>query len=218
MPISTHLPNSPFEGIFSSPQQPVPIAFQQQFLLTPEMATNTVLHGSLDIWYRPRWLRPLFFFLERLGILISEAGNSIPTTLVVSAVRDPAGMPIHRWDRTFHFRKPRYFNTILAFDPSLNAVVDFIGFNDFIFLVWVAHYHPPDRFTLDTHACALQFRKHLFWLPRWLWQFLFGIVRFNQTIDPEQSDCIQIDLIIWHPWFGDCFGYQGRLTVAQSSI
>jgi len=129
--MNTSLPNgnptfSPFEPVFAGYANKIPLAFQEQFLHSPDYPFNIVLDGYLDVWFHPKWLYPLFWYLENLGILVSEIGNKVPMNLTVQAVREKNGLPVHYWNRTFQFKKERYFNTILAFDPDINKVVDFI--------------------------------------------------------------------------------------------
>jgi hypothetical protein len=55
----------------------------------------------------------------------------------------------------------------------------------------------------------LHFGNHFFWLPRWLWERLFGVLQCTQEAHDIQGDTFSLDLVIRHPWFGDLFGYHG---------
>jgi hypothetical protein len=42
------------------------------------------------------------------------------------------------------------------------------------------------------------------------------VVRFVQRVDPERDDTVHIELIIWHPLFGDFFGYKGTFRITHA--
>lgn len=207
--------NSPFQKIFSQSQD-TPQAFSDQFLVSANVNESTILDGTLDIWYRPAWLKLLFWLLETAGILISEQGEKIPTILQVEARRGKDGEALHYWNRTLQYgNRTRSFNTILAYSDEIDAVVDYVGHNGFAYLVWIAEFQPPGRFILKTKDCALNLFGRLLWLPKWLWQIFFGVVDFTQDIDEGQPEFVNVNLTIWHPWFGDCFGYKGKFEVKR---
>jgi hypothetical protein len=160
----------------------------------------------------------LFWLLERIGILISEPGRDIPTTLTVYPGYDQHGQPYHIWARTLYFGKPRHFNTTIIYAADLDHVVDLVGPKDVLYMVWRAQFHPPDTFTLHTAACALRFRGYRLWLPRWLWQWALGVVRFRQRVDAQRDDMVHIGIVIWHPLFGDFFGYTGTFIAERTSL
>ena len=206
---------SPFESVFATTDAEIPHSFKEQFLHAPENPYDIDLQGRLEIWYRPKWLSPLFRVLEKTGILVSETGKNIPVTLTVRAKYDENKNPVHYWDRTFQFKKKRSFNTILPYDFKKKEVGDFIGKSKFVYIVWKTRFHPPKKFTLDTNACAFHLKGRYFWLPAWLWKPLFGVLRCSQEAENMESNNFHIDLIIWHPWFGDLFGYKGKFRTMR---
>jgi len=209
---------SPLEPIFAPYVGMIPFAFQEQFLHSPEYPFSVALQGVIhQLWHRPRWLTPLFWLLENIGILISEQGYDIPTTLEVRPGYDQNGRPYHTWARTLRFRKRRIFNTTIIYAPDLNHVVDLVGPNNALYMVWRAQFHPPDTFTLHTAACALRFGKRRIWLPGWLWRWALGVVRFRQRVDTTHEDMVHIGLVIRHPSLGDIFGYTGTFTVVRTA-
>jgi hypothetical protein len=206
---------SPFEPAFASYLGEIPESFREQFLHSPDDPFHVVLDGHMDIWYRPQWLYPLFWALEKVGILVSETGNDIPIKLVVRAEYDRNNRPVHFWNRTFKFKTERYFNTILPYDYELGEVGDFIGKWKFVYIVWEARYHPPQKFTLDTKLCAFHFGNRFFWLPRWVWERLFGILHCDQVAHDLKGNTYDLDLVIRHPWLGDVFGYRGKFQTTR---
>ncbi len=86
-----------------------------------------------------------------------------------------------------------------------------------LYIVWDAQFHPPDRFTLDTHSCALRFGTRKFWMPRWLWKFLLGTVTFSQVADSSQGETVRIELSVLHPVFGRIFGYEGSFRATRTA-
>ena len=209
---------SPFEVAFSDINiDEIPLSFQEQFLHAPENPYHIVLDGVLDVWFRPKWLKPLFWLSEKMGILVSETGKNIPVKLTVRAEREKDKIPVHYWDREFQFKKSRYFNTILPYDFTKKEVGDFIGKWKFVYIVWKTRFHAPDRFTLDTNECAFHVNGHYFWLPKWLWQRMFGVLHCTQKAEGIDSDKFSINLVISHPWFGDFFGYKGKFKTIRKT-
>jgi hypothetical protein len=215
--MTTFMPTfSPLEPIFAAHAAEIPLAFREQFLHSPDATHRVVLEGKMHhIWYRPKWLLPLFWLVGRLGILVPRFGRDIPTTLNVRAGRYPSGAPYHVWERTFYFPQPHPFPTTIIYDEKLGEVVDLVGPNDSLYIVWKAKFHPPNLFTLDSLACGIHLAGRPRWLPQWLWPWLLGVVRFTQRVDEQDDQVVHIELIISHPLFGDFFGYNGTFRAVR---
>lgn len=210
------LTRSPLEFVFAGHER-IPFAFSEQFLHGTDLPYGMALIGSMyRIWHRPAFLRPLFWALGKIGILVPYNAVDVPTTLVVTPGRNDAYGVYHVWDRTLTFDNPIRFRTTIIYEPLLQEVVDLVGPRDFIYMVWDAKYHPPDKFTLDTLDCAFRIGKWRLWLPRWVWKLLLGTVTFSQTADAQQEDTVHIDLLITHPLFGRIFGYEGCFQVVRT--
>jgi hypothetical protein len=208
---------SPLEPIFAPHAEPIPLAFREQFLHSAAYPYGMRLEGKMhEIWHRPRVLQPLFWLLGKLGILVPQAGKNIPTSLTVIPGRDAQGYPYHLWQRTLQFEKSVDFNTTIIYDPQLKMVVDLVGPKDILYMVWKAEFKPPRTFTLDTAACAFRIGGRLFWMPRWMWRWLLGVVRFSQRVDEAQEDTVHIDLLITHPLLGKIFGYTGTFQTVRT--
>ena len=213
-PTPTH---SPLEPIFAGHDR-IPFAFAEQFLHREDLPYSMKLVGVMHrVWHRPRYLGPLFRLLGRLGILVPHIAQNVPTTLVVTPGRNGRDGVFHVWDRTLSFNPAVRFRTTIIYDPSLDKVVDLVGPGDVLYMVWDAKFHPPGRFTLDTHSIALRRGRRKRWLPRPVWKFLLGAVTFSQTVDPDRDDTVHIDLLITHPLFGRVFGYEGTFRVVRES-
>lgn len=168
------------------------------------------------VWHRPRWLAPLFRVLGRMRILVPETGEEVPTTLTVRPGWSRMDGLFHVWDRTFSFPgRPVRFPTTIIYDPEIGQVVDLVGPRDWLYMVWKARFHAPDRFTLDTHSIALRIRGRRLWLPTWMWKLAFGTVRFWQVADTMDGDRVRIDLLITHPILGRIFGYEGTFRTLR---
>ena len=98
----------------------------------------------------------------------------------------------------------------------LGKVVDLVGPRNALYMVWDARFHPPDRFTLDTNACAFRISKRKFWMPRWFWKFVLGTVTFSHVAESLDGDTVRVDLLIRHPVFGRIFGYVGRFRTIRT--
>lgn len=210
--------SSPLEPIFAhADAHSIPLAFREQFLHSAAYPYGMALQGHMEsVWYRPRWLAPLFKLLGRMGILVPRIGRNVPVTLEVLPGFTSSGVPFHQWNRTLSFEEPVYFDTTIVWDEKLGKVADLVGPRGILYMVWKAEFHPPRRFTLDTDACAFRLRNRLFWLPRWLSRLLLGEVRFVQEAEINHEDTVHIDLLVTHPLFGAIFGYTGTLRTIRT--
>ena len=87
---------TPLAAVFAGRESEMPLAFQEQFLATPDREYDVILEGHTHrIWHRPAWLWPLFQFLGLLGILVPRTGRNVPTTLAVLPGTLPNGEPYH---------------------------------------------------------------------------------------------------------------------------
>ena len=183
---------SPLDPVFAGHEQ-IPFAFAEQFLHGEDLPYGMRLEGEMQkIWHRPLVLGPLFWLLGKLGILVAQNAEDVPTTLVVRPGRDATDGLYHIWDRTFAFPTPVQFRTTIIYDPALGKVVDLVGPRNALYMVWDARYHPPDRFTLDTNACAFRISKRKFWMPRWFWKFVLGTVTFSQVAESLDGDTVRV--------------------------
>jgi hypothetical protein len=206
---------SPLDPILKPYDHVLPAAFRQQFL-TPPDHQSVIVEGIMhDIWY-PVWLKPVFWLLGRLGILVPMRGHAVPTTLEVIPQRDSLGRPQQAWKRTFRITRSQHshFNTTVIYDEQIGCAVDLVGPGRVLYLAWDAQFVPPHTLTIRRTRCALRFGERLLWLPQWLWPLLLGRERFQQTVDSEKPDHIAIELIIGHPLLGDIFVYRGTFQVS----
>lgn len=207
---------SPLDPVFEGHAR-VPFAFAEQFLHSDDRPYGMRLDGAMKkIWHQPAVLSPLFRLLGKLGILVPYQGEDIPTSLIVRPGRDPEDGPYHIWDRTFTFAKPVRFPTTILYDPTIGKVVDLVGPKNMLYMVWDAQFHPPDRFTLDTHSCAIRLRGRKFWMPRWMWKLLLGEVSFSQVAASADGDTVHVNLLIMHPLLGEIFGYEGVFRTVRT--
>src|SRR5437016_4290030 len=133
MSIST--PNrSPLEFVFADHDH-IPFAFAEQFLHHEDLPYGMKLDGTMQrIWHRPAVLRPLFWVLGKMGILVPHQAENIPTALVVTPGRNAVDGVYHVWDRTLAFAKPVRFRTTIIYDPSVGKVVDLVGPKNLIYM------------------------------------------------------------------------------------
>jgi hypothetical protein len=206
---------SPLAPILMPVYDVLPVAFRQQFL-TPPGENLVLVEGTMqDIWY-PAWLTPVFWLLSAAGILVPTRGHAVPTTLEVIPQRDESGRPQQAWNRTFRVStlQHSHFNTVVIYDENIGYAVDLVGPGHVLYLAWDAQFIAPATLTIRRTRCALRFGTRLLWLPQWLWPLLLGRERFQQTVDPDQTDLIHIELIIGHPVLGDIFVYRGAFRVS----
>lgn len=208
---------SPLDPVFAGHDE-IPFAFREQFFHRADLPYGMRLEGVMHrVWHRPRALGPLFRLLGRIGVLVPETGEEVPTTLTVRPGRSRRDGVYHVWDRTFAFARTVRFRTTIIYDPRIGQVVDLVGPRDWLYMVWKARFHPPTRFTLDTEACALRIGGRTLWMPAWMWKLLLGTVTFSQVADSTDGDTVRIDLRIDHPLFGRIFGYTGTFRTVRTT-
>jgi hypothetical protein len=193
---------SPFSIVLEPCKDDLPVAFREQFLLPVDALYEVVLEGSMDrIWHRPLWLRPFLWLLAWFDILFPETGVDVPASMIISGGRDEQQLPYHRWDRTFSFTKPRYFNAIMAFSPHARCVVERLGPRGSIEVRWHIHFRPPLTIEIISSDCYFKAGNRRIPLPA------YPTVRAVETALDETL--IHVDLTVSHPWLGDVFGYEG---------
>jgi hypothetical protein len=206
---------SPFETVFAPFGSLVPDAFREQFLLAPEAGHGIRLDGTMDIWRRPAWLAPVFWGMGAAGVLIAQTGRDIPTTVSISAGRDPSVMPYHRLERTFRFARPERFVTTTIFDAHFQSIVDRAGPGGVIQVLSPTRFELPDTFTQGAGGVAIGSGRKRVQLPNALGRWFFGAGRFVQQVDSTRPDTIHVDFTIAHPLLGDIFGYRGTFVVRR---
>lgn len=206
--------SSPLAPLF--PDTPdLPEAFRLQFLHSAESDADVLVEGVLDeVWYRPRWLAPLFHLLEWLGILVAERARNVRTTLRIAARYDRQGNPYHLWHRRFYGRRTRKFDVRIVFDRKSGRAVDLVGRGGFLALGWDVRFDPPGTLHLDVVSAGLRLGGRIFWLPDALWPLLLGREEFVQTVESEEEGRFRIHLLIRHPVLGEVFCYRGRFGMA----
>lgn len=208
--------NTPLRKVFSGYEDQLPLAFKEQFLATPERDYDVVLEGVMHrIWHHPTWLKPLFVFWGLFGILVPKTGTDIPAKLVVVPGYLPDGEPYHQWNRTFAFKPPIHFNTTVVFDRRMDNLADEVGVGRFLHMVWEGKFIPPRTFTLATVTNAVRVMGRIWYLPKWLWLFLLGRVKFIQQAHEDDENAIDVDLRILHPLLGEVFGYTGTFHATR---
>ena len=204
---------SPFTTIIGPHLDSVPQAFKDQFLYTPEDPYDLILEGVMEeIWHNPRWLRPLFWVMGKLGIFVPYTGRNVQATVTIQAGYDNEGNPYHTFNRHLKFPKPYNFNTIMAYDTKKDHLVEMLGPGGFLYMVWQADFTPQKEFTFKTQAVAIKIGKLKLWLPRWLWIWM-GEVSFKQIAISDKDDTSQLEVAVKHPLFDNFFGYRGTFVV-----
>jgi hypothetical protein len=210
------LMDTPLGKVFEGHEADIPFAFKEQFLATPDQDYDIVLRGVMHkIWHRPRWLKPLFYLLGKMGILVPKTGENIPTTLAVIPGFTRDGDAYHEWNRTLAFQNPIEFNTTVIYDRKKQNIADLVGPGKFLHMVWDGKFIPPYRFTLDTIVNGFRIRGKVIYLPKWFWYLLFGRVKFIQQAHGQDKNLVDVDLRIIHPILGEVFGYQGTFQTRR---
>jgi len=208
---------SPLEPVFAPFAGQIPLEFREQFLHSAGYPYGMVLEGVMhDVWHKPGWLRPVYWALGKLGILVPYNGREVPTSVRIVPGLFANGQVYQRWERTLRFEKPVRFNTTFIYDPDLRTVVELVGPGEIIAIAWACCFVPPGRLTLDTQACALSLLSRRWWLPRWLWRLMFGTMHFTQDVDAARDDTAHINLLIRHPLLGEVFGYRGTFRTVRT--
>lgn len=194
----------PFAPVLSPFAGGLPPAFARQFLHPAPLRLEGVMH---EIWHKPL-LRPLFWLLGALGVLVGQAGKDIPTTLVVEPV--PQGQ-LYR--RTFRFAVPIRLNSLNTYDPEAHRVMEWVGPGNALGMAWDVNFQPPGTLLLVTCGWTLRLGRVHLRVPGWLWPWTLGRADTTQYADPNQPDVIHIELVVHHAMLGDMFGFSGSFQL-----
>ena len=206
---------SPFEPLFAG-ESGVPAVFAEPFFHAADDPYSVRLEGTMHrVWHRPAALRPVFWLLGKLGILVPHVAEDVPMAVDIRPERSAAHGPVQVWERAFAFPRPVRFRTTTLYDPELGRLVDLVGPGDLLYMAWETRRPEPGRFDVATHSCAVRIGGRKLWLPRGLSRLLFGTMRFTQAADPDGGGTMRIDLLIEHPLFGKIFGYEATLRAVR---
>ncbi|KAA3647193.1 MAG: DUF4166 domain-containing protein [Chloroflexi bacterium] len=200
--------SSPFDPLFQDIVEDLPTAFKHQFLHAVDDQTDVVFEGQMDeVWHRPKWLWPFFWLSAQFDILFPETGSNVPATMKLVSSRDKNQQALQRWERTFHFKKLRYFNATMAYDNAQKSVVEWMGPGNSTEIVWDIEFHPTEKIEIITKGCNLKIGKLRAPLLKWF----YPQVKATETAIGE--DMIHIDLEVSHPLLGNIFGYHGNFKL-----
>lgn len=194
----------------------LPKVFASQFYHDSE-SEELVVKGELeDIWYKPRFLFPLFWLLEKCGILIAERRNNVSTTLKVTAVSSKDFGMCQVWRRRFMADRTKKFDVRVVYDSKTKRAVDLVGPFEVLALGWDLS-SQGDTFCIDVATAGIRVGTRFLWMPSFLWPYLLGRETFRQTVVDEAEGRFSIQLHIEHPVFGPIFGYSGNFVVEQDA-
>jgi Domain of unknown function (DUF4166) len=192
-------------------EEELPPAFREEFLLPDDGAYRVLLDGTMEVvWSRPRWLRPLLALLAQSATLFPETGHDVPTTMLVSAVRDATGHVHHTWERTFAFPgRTRRIDAELAWNGT--HVAERMGPRRALELAWHVAFAPPASIHIAARLQSVRIRGRRLRLPRWLTVEAWTV----DTADPARTDTLRCELTVRHPWLGPIFGYSGTFRLRR---
>jgi len=194
----------PFAPVLSSVADALPSAFAGQFLHPGPVRLEGVMH---EVWHKPL-LRPLFWLLGALGVLVGKTGNNVPTTLVIEPV--PRGQ-LYR--RTFRFDPPVELNSLNTYDPAKDRVMEWVGPAKALGMAWDVEFRPPATLVLVTSGWVLRLGRLHLGIPGWIWPWTLGRADTIQRSDDHLADTVHIELVIRHRLLGDIFGFSGTFQV-----
>ncbi len=203
---------SPFFPVLGGVTEALPGVLRAQYLLRPTDDERVVLEGAMDrIWHRPFWLWPFFRLLALFDILFPEQGHNIQASMVVEGQPNEYACGAQTWCRTFLFRTPRHFDATMEFDPTLGRVVEHVGPDGVLEVVWDVTFEPPATIRIVTSGLRVGVGRFRIRLPRWA----TVEVQVSEMALEAQSQQITVDLEVRHPWLGAIFGYAGRFQVRK---
>ena len=190
----------------------LPDTFAAQFYHDSE-DEEVLVNGELEeIWYKPRFLFPLFWALEQCGILIAERRRNVPTSLAVRVVNCSDFGICQIWRRRFFADRTKKFDVRVVYDKGSKRAVDLVGPLEFLALGWDLSSR-EGTFGIDVATAGFRLGTRFIWMPDWLWPYLLGRETFRQTVEDEENGLFSIQLHIEHPIFGPIFGYSGEFRL-----
>jgi hypothetical protein len=197
----------PFAAVLAPFADAMPPALAQQFLRSDPVRLGGVMH---KVWHRPI-LRPIFWLLGRLGILVGKTGRDIPTTLTVEPVQDG-----QLFRRSFHFEPTVQFSSLTTYNAEAHSVVEWLGPRNALGMVWNISFRPPGTLVLVTCGWVLRLGRAHLPIPSWLWPWTLGRADTIQYADEDRQDTVHIELVIHHALLGEMFGFTGTFQVLSS--
>jgi hypothetical protein len=196
----------PFAPVLLSVTDGLPPVFARQFLTPGPVRLEGVMH---EVWHKPL-LRPLFWLLGTLGVLVGKTGKDIPTTLVI----EPAARG-QLYRRTFRFQPPVELNSLNTYDPAKNCVMEWVGPAKALGMAWDVRFRPPATLLLVTSGWVLRLGRVHLRIPGWLWPWTLGRADAIQRANDHVADTVHIELVIRHGLLGKMFGFSGTFRVIR---
>lgn len=160
------------------------------------------------IWHGPAWQTPFLRLAAAERLLIPEAGEDIPFTMVNRPFRDSEGREGITYDRMFDFgTRIRRFDSATVYDPSARKLVDLLGTHRLVAADW--HIEVDRRGGLVIHGGRQRIGAGRVRIPI---PSLAGVdARVHDWFDPD-IERFRIDVRLTHPKLGTVLGYQGVFT------
>lgn len=207
---------SPYLPVFTAGAVRPTETFTNQLLRRPDEWFTSVADGQMTrIWSRPAWLRPMFWILGSLGVLVPRQGQDVPARLRVRPAFDDLGRPYQVCDREFDFSQSYAFVTIKKFEPDLGLITEAVGPRGIIVVAWDTQLRSERLLTFRTARVGLQIGRHRAWLDDTVWRWMFGETVFIQIADAVEANRIRVRMTVRHPLLGPIFGYEGSFEILR---
>jgi hypothetical protein len=210
-----HRARSPFFPVLGDAAALLPSSLRDQYLVSSDDDYRVVLTGRMDqAWRRVKWLWPFFWLLAQFNILFPETGSNVRAQMVVEARPVSNGCDHQTWYRTFDFPPRRFFNATMAFDPTLDRVVEWVGPAHILQIVWHVQFLPPLSIRIETEAIQVKFGLRMLTLPSLLAVKVSAIERALSMTGNE----IEVELVVTHKLLGPVFGYSGNFREKRETL
>lgn len=163
-----------------------------------------------NVWHRPAWLWPLFWFLSFFNILFPEQGQAVPAQMQIVGERNRKQQPMHYWLRTFTFpRVRRHFNAVMMYDEGLQTVTEKMGPAGLLRMAWGVQFLPPNQIHISTSACYFSIGAFKLRLAPLLYP---SVQALETALGPN---LIHVKVEVSHVWLGAIFGYAGEFQLSR---
>ena len=181
---------------------------RRRFGFTSDDGVAAWAHGEMDeIWISSRCYQPFLRFGQLRHVLVPEAGRKVPFTIENYAYRDELGRETLTFNRTFHFRRRRFFDATMIWSERTGRIVDYLGTHQHLAVDLDCAVDARGGLVITSSAQRFYAGPFGFTFPR----FVTGTALLCEWFD-EESGCFRIEVTVSNLLFGNICGYRGSFV------
>ncbi|GAA1766795.1 DUF4166 domain-containing protein [Streptomonospora arabica] len=179
---------------------------QHRFSAGLSTGRGCVGRGVMHRVWHGRWpVRPLLALGALRNVLLPEAGENVPFTVVNAPYRDSFGREALTFVRSFAFpQRRRRFDAHMVYSPERGCIVDYLGTHQHLATDLHAAAGPGGELLIESGRHRLREGPVDAGVPA----ALAGRARVRESYD-DRAGCFRIAVVVDNPVLGALFGYEG---------